>query len=122
MKASIAIEDDGYGNANVTFTSSGGTGIGNANLTVGTATPVNGRPNQDFWYNSDTGKLKVYYNDGTSSQWVDAFITNPGPTGPAGPTGPLNTTGANDAYAQANTAYAAANASGKIHPFFLAGM
>jgi len=26
----------------------------------------------DMWWESDTGKLKVYYNDGTSFQWVDA--------------------------------------------------
>ena len=25
-----------------------------------------------LWWESDTGKLKIYYNDGTSSQWVDA--------------------------------------------------
>ena len=26
----------------------------------------------DLWWNSDNGELKVYYNDGNSSQWVDA--------------------------------------------------
>ena len=26
----------------------------------------------DMWWESDTGKLKIYYNDGSSSQWVDA--------------------------------------------------
>lgn len=26
----------------------------------------------DLWWESDTGKLKIYYNDGSSSQWVDA--------------------------------------------------
>ncbi len=26
----------------------------------------------DLWWESDTGILKVYYNDGTTSQWVDA--------------------------------------------------
>lgn len=29
--------------------------------------PIDGTP----WYNSATGRLYVYYNDGTSSQWVD---------------------------------------------------
>jgi hypothetical protein len=28
----------------------------------------------DLWWESDTGKLKIYYNDGDSSQWVDAFV------------------------------------------------
>lgn len=55
--------------------------------------------------------------------------SGPSVTGPQGPTGPINTTGAADAYAQANlayaqanTAYAAANSSGRLHPFLLAGM
>jgi hypothetical protein len=26
----------------------------------------------NMWWESDTGKLKIYYNDGSSSQWVDA--------------------------------------------------
>ena len=26
----------------------------------------------DLWWDSDDGKLYIYYNDGTSSQWVDA--------------------------------------------------
>jgi hypothetical protein len=26
----------------------------------------------NLWWESDTGKLKIYYNDGSSSQWVDA--------------------------------------------------
>lgn len=29
----------------------------------------------DLWWESDTGKLKIYYNDGDSSQWVDAFVS-----------------------------------------------
>ena len=27
----------------------------------------------DFWWESDTGKLKIRYNDGSSTQWVDAM-------------------------------------------------
>ena len=27
----------------------------------------------DLWWESDTGKLKIYYNDGGSAQWVDAM-------------------------------------------------
>lgn len=39
-------------------------------------------PNEgDLWWESDTGRLKVYYNDGTSSQWVDAFTSGAGSTG-----------------------------------------
>ena len=32
----------------------------------------------DLWWESDTGRLKVYYNDGTSTQWVDAFTSGAG--------------------------------------------
>ena len=28
----------------------------------------------DLWWESDTGKLKIYYDDGSSAQWVDAFV------------------------------------------------
>jgi len=47
-----------------------------------------------LWWNQDYGRLLVYYNDGTSSQWVDAS--------PSDYTSQL-------AYAQANAAYVAAN-------------
>jgi hypothetical protein len=36
---------------------------------VGTAPPAGPGPNQ-LWWKSDTGVLFVYYNDGTSAQWV----------------------------------------------------
>ena len=26
----------------------------------------------DLWYDSDDGRLFVYYNDGSTTQWVDA--------------------------------------------------
>ena len=26
----------------------------------------------DLWWDSDSGELKIYYNDGDSAQWVDA--------------------------------------------------
>ena len=46
-------------------------GGGGASVTVSDtapSTPSNG----DLWYKSDEGRLKIYYNDGSSSQWVDA--------------------------------------------------
>ena len=49
-------------------TTSGG---GGASVTVSDtapSTPSNG----DLWFKSDEGRLKIYYNDGSSSQWVDA--------------------------------------------------
>lgn len=58
---------------------------GGGGVTVGTAapsTPAEG----DLWWNSDDGLLYVYYDDGTSQQWVDAaspkvFVSDTAPTG-----------------------------------------
>jgi hypothetical protein len=36
---------------------------------------------------SNTGSLKIYYNDGNSTQWVDAVVPKIGPQGPQGPNG-----------------------------------
>ena len=35
-------------------------------------TPPGSPAHSDLWWDSVLGKLKIYYNDGTSSQWVDA--------------------------------------------------
>jgi len=53
----------------------------------------------DLWYRTDTSSLYVYYNDGSSSQWVGVS----GPTGPAGATG---ADGADGADGSSVTAYA----------------
>lgn len=47
---------------------------GGSSVTIGENAP--GGPSAgDMWWDSsdDQGRLKVYYNDGNSSQWVDAF-------------------------------------------------
>ena len=54
-----------------------------------------------LWWNQDFGRLLVYYNDGTSSQWVDAS--------PSDYTSALAYAQANASYTQANAAYTAAN-------------
>jgi len=49
-----------------------GTG-GGGSITVSDTAPTDPAPeNGDLWWKSDDGKLFVYYNDGDSSQWVDA--------------------------------------------------
>lgn len=40
----------------------------------------------DSWWDSSEGQLYVWFNDGSSSQWV-AATNRAGPTGPAGPVG-----------------------------------
>ena len=100
----------------------GGSGNGNANLSVTTTAPSSPRPNQDFWFNSDTGKLKIYYNDGSSSQWIDAFINNPGPQGPQGPQGVVGPTGPQGPQGVFGPQGPTGPVFIAIHPFFLAGL
>lgn len=57
------------GTDTITFTST--SSGGGASVTV-SDTPPGGAESGDLWWRSDTGKLKIYYNDGSSSQWVDA--------------------------------------------------
>lgn len=40
-------------------------------LTISDTAPAN-ETRGDMWWESDTGKLKIFYDDGNSSQWVDA--------------------------------------------------
>ena len=52
----------------------GGGGGSGANVTISDTIPA-GTPNAgDLWWESDTGRLKIYYQDVDSGQWVD---TNP---------------------------------------------
>mgnify|MGYP001242416500 CR=1 FL=1 len=44
---------------------------GSASVAVGATAPTSPSDN-DLWWDSFEGKLKIYYNDATSSQWVDA--------------------------------------------------
>ena len=50
-------------------------GSGAASVSVGATAPV-GPSDGDLWYNSNYGRLFVYYKDGTSDQWVDAAPFN----------------------------------------------
>ena len=47
------------------------TSINSASVTISDTTPSN-PDSGDLWWDSTVGVLKVYYNDGTSLQWVDA--------------------------------------------------
>ena len=78
----------------------GGGGSGNANLTVSSSAPTGATSNQDFWWDTDTGMLKIYYDDGTSSQWVDTVTRVTGNTGPQGPQGAQGPSGPSGAGAQ----------------------
>ena len=47
-------------------------GGGGANVTISDTIPAGSPSAGDLWWESDTGRLKVYYQDTDSSQWVDA--------------------------------------------------
>ncbi len=46
-----------------------------------------------LWWDSTIGVLRVYYSDGDSGQWVDAFPVVEGPQGEVGPQGPAGVGG-----------------------------
>ena len=56
-----------------------------------------------LWWNQDYGRLLVYYNDGDSSQWVDAS--------PSDYTSTQAFNQSNNAYAMANASYAFSNSA-----------
>lgn len=49
-------------------------------ITISSATPPSSPGAGELWFDENDGTLSVYYNDGTSSQWVVI-------SGPAGPDG-----------------------------------
>jgi len=64
-------------------TTPGGVTIQGSEGVVQSATPPDDPTPNSLWYNTDTGRLYVYYED----VWVDAAPALAGPTGPTGPTG-----------------------------------
>jgi hypothetical protein len=50
-------------------------GGGGASVSIG-QTPPTSPSEGDLWYSSDLGRTFIYYNDGSSSQWVDAAPFN----------------------------------------------
>jgi hypothetical protein len=61
------------------------------------ATPPASPVDAGLWFNSETGELLIYYNDGSSSQWVDASSGTQGPQGDPGLNGTNGTNGTDGA-------------------------
>ena len=61
------LTSDGTGNV---VWAAGGSG-GGANVTISDTAPGSANAG-DLWWESDKGRLKIYYNDTDSTQWVDA--------------------------------------------------
>jgi hypothetical protein len=65
------------------------------------ATPPSTPNNGDMWFDTESGTIKVYYNDGDTSQWVTAagtqgsigYTGSRGATGATGAQGPIGYTG-----------------------------
>lgn len=58
-------------------------GGGGSSVTTADTAPVS-PSDGDLWWNSTDGNLYVYYDDGTSSQWVVSAVGQTGPQGPSG--------------------------------------
>jgi hypothetical protein len=59
---------------------------GGANVIIASDAPDS--PNAgDLWWDSTSGDLYIWYDDGDSQQWVISTAPRPGPTGPQGPIG-----------------------------------
>tara|TARA_B100001093_G_scaffold40847_1_gene34740 strand:+ start:173 stop:1762 length:1590 start_codon:yes stop_codon:yes gene_type:complete len=73
-------------NATAGLWNSAASGGGGSSVTVSDTAPTS-PSDGDMWYNSLSLKMFVYYNDGSSSQWVPASPQQAGATGPAGAAG-----------------------------------
>ena len=66
--ANITINNVSASGFTIASTASGGGGATVTTADVAPTSPVDG----DLWWKSDEGRLKVYYADGDSNQWIDA--------------------------------------------------
>ena len=72
ITAGSGITFDQIGTEGFRINSSGGGGAGGG-ATVTTSDVAPGSPNDgDLWWKSNEGRLKVFYDDGSGTQWVDA--------------------------------------------------
>lgn len=79
-------------------------GGGGSSVTMSNTAP-GGAGDGDQWWDTDSGRLYIYYNDGTSSQWVDASPSIPGPAGTDGTDGTNGTDGLDGVGVYAANAY-----------------
>ena len=102
----ITISSVTAGGFTISSTASGG-------ATVTTDDSAPGSPSDgDLWWKSDEGRLKVYYQDADSSQWVDA-------SPPAEPPATIGGTMSAHIIPDTNAAYDLGNAEYKIRHLFL---
>ena len=84
--------------------------VGIASLTISTGAPSS--PAQgDMWWDSDDGDLHLYFNDGSSSQWVNI---NAGSAGAQGVQGAAGAAGAQGAQGATGSATISNNADNRV--------
>ena len=88
--------DDGTGSQWVAAAASSGGGGGSGSIIQSATAPI-GPTSSTLWWDEVSGSLYVWYNDGGSSQWVEAVPSKPGPQGDPGATGPAGSNGSNGA-------------------------
>ena len=93
-----------YNTSKTRWTSSGSGG--GSSVTVSDTAPTS-PSDGDQWFNSTNGSLLIYYNDGTSSQWV-------GVSGPAGSDGAAGASGAPTSYANLAAFPSSGNTDGDL--------
>ena len=95
-----------------------GSGGGGGSIIQSATPPVDPTPST-LWWNSVAGRLYVYYNDGITSQWVDAA-----PAGISGPGGSGNidlTNVSSDIIPSANLVYSLGNATNQWQDLWVSG-
>jgi hypothetical protein len=90
-----------YNTSKTRWTSSGSGG--GSSVTVSDTAPTS-PSDGDQWFNSTNGSLLIYYNDGTSSQWV----------GVSGPAGSVGASGAPTSYANLAAFPSSGNTDGDL--------
>ena len=103
-------------NINFTSVTAGGFTINHTGSAVATVVTDDSAPSSptdgDLWWKSDEGRLKVYYADGSSNQWVDA-------SPPLSPPSTVGGTMSAHIIPDTNAAYDLGNAEYKIRHLFL---
>ena len=79
------------------FSKTGSSSSDVGSSTVSSDTPPAGAGAGDKWFNTTNLTTYIYYDDGTSLQWVPASAPIPGPTGPTGPAPAVNFSAINQA-------------------------